>query len=288
VLTVVKVPYPGVSANDGLDQTLVAHAAWHTIALNDGRVLCHGRPWNSDFLDGAIPFGGTGYRYHQVIAGNDDALKRPNAGGLIVELYLSLMRLKSGKDSNLNPCRGDTPDRSGRRLPSPQQRRTDVEAIDVAIRIGELPDSELHATRVGGVRHVVCASPDYLKRQGKPRQPSDLAAHQTIAPSGASNLLEWRFGHDLKTAVALKPRLVCNLNEAAIAAALDGFGVTRVLSYQVDEHLKSGRLVEVLPKFEADPIPIHVVRTGGHAPSAKVRAFVDMAVESLKSDKHLR
>jgi DNA-binding transcriptional LysR family regulator len=162
------------------------------------------------------------------------------------------------------------------------------EGVDVAVRIGELADSEMHAVGVGSVRRVVCASPDYLKRYGEPLRPRDLANHQVIVPSGASTLLEWRFGRDRKTAVTVRPRLNCNLNEAAIAAALDGFGVTRVLSYQVGDHLRSGRLKELLKEFEVAPMPVHVVRTGGRTPSAKVRAFVDMAVAELKSNEILQ
>ena len=73
----------------------------------------------------------------------------------------------------------------------------------------------------------------------------------------------------------------------AISAALEGFGITRVLSYQIDEHLKSGRLIEVLSDFQMEPIPIHVVRAGGQSPPARIRAFVDMAVASLRSNVDL-
>jgi DNA-binding transcriptional LysR family regulator len=161
------------------------------------------------------------------------------------------------------------------------------EGVDVAVRVGELADSGMHAVSVGKVRRMLCASPQYLKKHGEPRHPSDLSSHQMILASGASSSPEWRFGRNQKTAIALKPRLNCNLNEAAISAALDGFGITRVLSYQIDAHLKAGKLKALLIEHEAGPIPIHVVRAGG-SPSAKVRAFVDLTVDTLRKDPRFR
>jgi DNA-binding transcriptional LysR family regulator len=162
------------------------------------------------------------------------------------------------------------------------------EGIDVAVRLGELSDSGMHAVGVGGVRRMLCASPEYLKKHGEPRHPSDLSSHQVILASGASSSPEWRFGRNQKTVVALKPRLNCNLNEAAISSALAGFGITRVLSYQIDDHLKTGKLRALLVDYETDPIPIHVVRTGGGSPSAKVRAFVDLTVDTLRRNPRFR
>lgn len=157
------------------------------------------------------------------------------------------------------------------------------EGVDVAVRIGPLPDSGLTAIRCGTVRRVVCASPAYVAAYGTPRTPAELAQHRIVATthSGPS---EWRFGADLKTMVAVKPRLACNVNEAAIAAATEGWGLTRVLSYQVATALRDGSLEVVLAEFEPDPLPIHVVHVEGRGASAKVRSFVDFAVERLRSN----
>lgn len=158
------------------------------------------------------------------------------------------------------------------------------EGVDVAVRIGRLADSELSAIRCGTVRHVVCASPDYLRAHGAPQSPADLARHRIVAVTSTGAPTEWRFGSDGKIAVAVTPRLSCNVNEAAIAAAEHGWGLTRVLSYQVAAALKEGRLVIVLADFEPLPLPIHVVYAEGRGASAKVRSFVDFAVSALRAD----
>ncbi|MFC3690843.1 LysR family transcriptional regulator [Chenggangzhangella methanolivorans] len=157
------------------------------------------------------------------------------------------------------------------------------EGVDVAVRIGRMADSGHAAIRCGTVRRVVCASPAYVAEHGAPRAPADLAEHRVVAVphSGAS---EWRFGRDRDVAVTVTPRLACNVNEAAISAAIDGWGVTRVLSYQVAEALRDGRLVVLLEDFEPAPLPIHVVHVEGRGAAAKVRSFVDFAVERLRAD----
>lgn len=157
------------------------------------------------------------------------------------------------------------------------------EGIDVAVRIGPLPDSGLTAIRCGSVRRVVCASPAYLAAHGRPETPADLARHRIVAVS-RSDALEWRFGRDQSTIVPIKPRLACNVIDSAIAAARDGWGLTGVLSYQVGEALRCGDLELVLEAFEPEPLPIHVVHVEGRGASAKVRSFVDHAVERLRDN----
>jgi len=155
------------------------------------------------------------------------------------------------------------------------------EGLDVAIRIGELPDSSLRAARVGSVRMVYCASPDYLRERGTPKKPHDLTRHAIIASVAGSTAPGWRFaGRSLK----LAPRLTVTDNDAAIEAALRGAGVTRVLSYQVARHVEKGALAVLLERYESAPRPIHVVHREGRNASAKVRAFVDLAVERLRAD----
>ena len=161
------------------------------------------------------------------------------------------------------------------------------EGFDIAVRIGHLADSELNAVRVGAVSRVVCAAPDYLETQGEPSTPADLAGHAIIASSTTGTTRDWRFGSDRKTVVSIKPRLFCNLNEASIEAACTGLGITRVLSYQVAAALREGRLCKILGAFEEAPLPIQIVHAGGRRPSAKIRAFVDLAVATLRADEAL-
>lgn len=114
------------------------------------------------------------------------------------------------------------------------------EGFDVGIRIGELPDSSMKAIRVGYIRRVVCASPDYLAKHGAPQKPSDLTNHLVVASSAVSPAMEWKFAQGL--AVRVKPRLTVTSNDSAIEAVLLGMGLTRLLSYQIASHQASGRL----------------------------------------------
>jgi DNA-binding transcriptional LysR family regulator len=155
------------------------------------------------------------------------------------------------------------------------------EGIDVAIRIGRLQDSDQTAIRVGSVRRVVCGAPSYFERHGEPQVPGDLAAHATIVNTGSSAPLDWHFGPD-NAAATLHPRLYCNTLEASITASMTGWGLSRPLSYQVSSHVAAGRLRLVLEAYEGEPLPIHVVHTEGRHVSAKTRAFVDFAVDSLR------
>ncbi|WP_439641689.1 LysR family transcriptional regulator [Nevskia sp.] len=158
------------------------------------------------------------------------------------------------------------------------------EGIDVAVRIAHLPDSSLRAIGVGHVRRVVCAAPAYFARHGVPERPEALAQHTVIAATSAWTSLDWRFGRDSEIGVRVHPKLSCNSNEAVIAAALDGWGLTRLLSYQVAPLVADGRLQVVLSAFEEPPLPVHVVHSEGRNAAAKVRAFVDFAVERLRAD----
>ena len=158
------------------------------------------------------------------------------------------------------------------------------ENIDVAVRIAHLPDSGLHAVRVGSVRRVVCASPAYLKARGTPRHPSELEGHQVIAFSGMGEPQAWRFTVDGKPQrVHPQPRLIVNGGDLAIQAALAGHGLTKVLSYQIAREVADKRLRIVLSEFEGSEVPVHVVYTEGKSASARVRAFVDHAVERLRA-----
>jgi DNA-binding transcriptional LysR family regulator len=163
------------------------------------------------------------------------------------------------------------------------------EGVDVSIRIGTLQDSGYHALRVGQVRRVVCASPAYLAKHGTPRSVTDLPEHVVIMANGITPSVDWRFtAGEQTTVIRVHPRLNVSSNDAAIDAALDGFGITRVASYMVADHLTSGRLVEVLRGQEVLPLPIHVMHHEGRHAARKVRAFVDLASQTLRDDQSLR
>lgn len=158
------------------------------------------------------------------------------------------------------------------------------EAIDVAVRIGHLPDSSYNSIKVGTVRRVVCGAPSYFERHGVPKTPSDLSHHTIIATTSSSAPVDWRFAQGGKSAVGFHPRLYCNTVDASISAALNGWGLTRVLSYQIAKPVVDSLLMTVLDEFEDETLPIHVVHPEGRRVSAKTRAFVDFAVEALRSN----
>lgn len=161
------------------------------------------------------------------------------------------------------------------------------EGVDLAVRIGNLPNSGFSALRVGQVRRVICGSPDYFEKNGVPAAPADLANHAVIATTSAWASSEWRFGQNDKTIIHVHPRLFCNTNDAALQAAIAGFGLTRVLSYQVAPSLVSGELQTVLSAYEEAPLPIHLVHPEGRQAPAKVRTFIDFAGERLRADRLL-
>ena len=155
--------------------------------------------------------------------------------------------------------------------------------IDLAIRIGELPDSSLVATRVGSIRHVVCGSPAYFAERGTPKSPGELTTHDCITFEGLASPHGWKFVVGKATvSVAIHSRLVINTAEAAIDAAIAGVGITRVLSYQVASALRAGMLARTLRQFEPAPWPVSLVYPGQGLLPLKLRAFLDFAAPRLK------
>jgi DNA-binding transcriptional LysR family regulator len=163
------------------------------------------------------------------------------------------------------------------------------EGLDVAFRIGKLSDSSLLVRRVGEVRRVLVASPDYLKRRGAPVKPADLAAHDTIFGTATSAALEWRFGSGNRvTVIRIAPRLLVNEVEAQLVAARAGRGIARVLSYQVVDDISAGNLVRLLRPFEPPPVPVQLVAVSRVHMPQKVRAFLDYAADQLRKLRVIR
>ncbi|WNV11437.1 LysR family transcriptional regulator [Tardiphaga sp. 709] len=159
------------------------------------------------------------------------------------------------------------------------------DGIDVAVRIGHLPDSSLVARQVGSMPRVVVASPDYLARRGQPKTPDDIAKHDTIQFGAIASAPEWRFvqnGDDIR--ITHMPRFTTDVADAAIWHAEHGGGLTRVLAYQAADALAAGRLKRVLTEFEPPAVPIHIVYPTSRLLSAKVRVFIDLAAETCRWD----
>lgn len=162
------------------------------------------------------------------------------------------------------------------------------EGMDVAVRIGHLPDSGLKALRIGQVRRVLCASPGYLARHGVPEQPSDLLDHTVIAASGIAKRVEWKFDVNGKPqSLRLTPRLTVTSNDAAIDAVTSDLGLCRLFSYQIGNELAGGRLKTVLVDHEEAPWPVHILHRESKYGSSKVRQFIDVLAADLQARLHL-
>ena len=157
--------------------------------------------------------------------------------------------------------------------------------IDLAVRIGNLPDSSLVAARLGSVRNVVCGSPAYFASHGTPQTPEELSGHATITFDYLESASLWRFagpGSKPGSTVPVRPRLSVNMAEAAIDAAIAGVGVTRVLSYQVGRAIRERKLDIILAKFEPPPIPVNLIHSGTGPLPLKIRGFLDFAGPRLR------
>lgn len=157
------------------------------------------------------------------------------------------------------------------------------DGVDVAVRIGALDDSSLHARPIGATRRVLVASPSYLAAGKRLRGPDDLGHHALIQLTSIDPLAEWRFTHaGVERRTPIRPRFITNSVDAAIDHAVRGGGVAAVLSYQVVDHVRAGRLAVLLPRFEPPPLPIQLVYAGTRLHSAATRAFLDLAIATRR------
>jgi len=157
--------------------------------------------------------------------------------------------------------------------------------VDMAVRLGALPDSSMIATRVGSMDTLVCASPDFLAAHGVPKHPKDLETLPCVVFAGPSTTT-WSFqdpGSKQKFEVNITPRLSVTGAEAAIQAALRRTGLTRVFRYHCADELKAGTLVQVLQDFDVSPIPVHLVHAAHGMLPLKMRVFLDFAASQLRS-----
>jgi DNA-binding transcriptional LysR family regulator len=158
------------------------------------------------------------------------------------------------------------------------------EGLDAALRIGTPAESSAIITRLGAVRQIVVAAPGYLRERGSPAVPADLEAHTVIAFPNISSSERWTFRdrNGAMLRIAIKPRLIVSTSEAAIAAALSGFGLTQVLSYQAAAEIASGTLIRLLQDYEDEAWPVQLLYPGGRHPPPKLRAFLDFAASRLR------
>jgi DNA-binding transcriptional LysR family regulator len=155
------------------------------------------------------------------------------------------------------------------------------EGVDAALRVGDLPDSALIATRIGTIRRVFAASPSYLKNRGTPQKPADLLGHDCVGVQGFTGSSFWSLSNDAE--IPVRYRLVVNSTDAACEAAKAGLGIVSVFSHHVASALHDGTLVSVLPDFERRTLPFSLVRASGGYLPLKLRAFLDFVTPRLKA-----
>lgn len=156
------------------------------------------------------------------------------------------------------------------------------EGLDCGVRLGDLPDSSLRAIRVGQVGCGVYASPAYLAHAGVPQTLQDLASHAIISSTAITPVPE-RWSWPGLGQVTLRPRLVVNTNDAAADAAAAGLGLVMLVSYQADAHIREGRLVPVLTRFQMPSIPVHIIHPSGRHLPGKLRLFIDHLATELRA-----
>lgn len=162
------------------------------------------------------------------------------------------------------------------------------EGVDLAIRVGHLPDSNLIAIKLGEFRRIVCAAPSYLAKNGIPTVPADLTNHACISSNDAHGHVTWRFSvpgsrRERIQTVTVRPRLTINEARPAADSIMEGRGFARLISYQVVPELKDGSLQIVLADYEPPPLPVHLLFPRYRGDTAKLRAFIDFAVPRLKA-----
>lgn len=158
------------------------------------------------------------------------------------------------------------------------------DGVDVAVRIGDLSDSAMHAIRVTELHRLLVASPDYLAQRGTPESVAHLHGHDLImfdnfAPNG-----EWRFGASGKPAIRIEPRLTTNNVSAAVCATFAGGGIARLMCYQVAEHVRTGELAYLLTEFTPLSVPVNLVFQAKRRAAPNVRAFIEAAKAHFRPD----
>jgi DNA-binding transcriptional LysR family regulator len=156
------------------------------------------------------------------------------------------------------------------------------EHVHVAVRIGDLHDNSLIATRIARLRRVLCASPAYLKSRDAPKRPEELASHDCICYEGYAAGSRWEF-RDTTQVIQVSSRLTVDSAQAAVIAAVAGAGIARVTSYQIQDHLKTHALVTLLDEFAPAPRTLNFVYPGQRQVPVKLRAFLDFAGPRLRA-----
>jgi DNA-binding transcriptional LysR family regulator len=179
----------------------------------------------------------------------------------------------------VNRMLAEYPELSVRLLLLDRNVQLEEEGIDVAVRIGVLPDSAFKSVQIAEVRQVVVASPEYLERCGGPAEPEDIPGHATILTTTVGHRTFWRFGSGRNKRIEIRPRLSVNSIAAVVAAARTGLGIASLYDYQVAGALEEGALVTLLDHHRPPPVPVQLLFAADRAHLPAVRAFIEAAKE---------
>lgn len=161
-----------------------------------------------------------------------------------------------------------------------------ADGLDVAIRIRELPDSALHARKLGELRVVVFGAPAYFDQRGRPGRPEELAEHECVLRISEQGADVWPFRIDGKRrTVRVNGRFRTDSAAASHAAVARGFGIGIAPLWQIRDLADAGAVEVILADFEAPGIPIHAVWPATKLSPAKTRLFVDLLAASLKRER---
>lgn len=163
-------------------------------------------------------------------------------------------------------------------------RRVDLieEGLDLALRIGIMPESDLIARKVASSARIMSASPDYLAKYGTPRTPADLAQHNCLSYAYAATGNEWKMsGPDGAHSVKVSGSLRANNGDMVKLAAVNGVGLMREPLFLQGDEIRSGQLVEVMQEYQSDDLGIYLVYPSRKHLSAKVRTFVDFVADAF-------
>lgn len=159
------------------------------------------------------------------------------------------------------------------------------QGVDVAIRSGELPNSNLIARKLAPGNSMVCASPEYLDKHGAPSHPSKLTEHNCLLFSYSDNANQWHFSNDKESShVEVSGNYQANNSEALRQALLKGFGVARLPTFIAGEDIKAGRLVNLFPDYHMPHKDIYALYIARQYLPKKVRVFLDFTIEYFGSD----
>jgi DNA-binding transcriptional LysR family regulator len=163
------------------------------------------------------------------------------------------------------------------------------EGVDLAIRIGRVTDQGLIARRIGQMRRVTVARPDYFARYGRPQHPNDLTAHDCIVYTGLATVDEWHFAgpDDAPIVVKVSGRVRVSASEGMRSALLEGLGLAVCPTWLFKDEIETGVLERVLGDYEPASLPIQAVYPSRRLVPPRVRAFVDFLVDEFRADPRL-